>query len=391
MPENALRERRLEAMRRRGYLVLCGCSVAVHAVIAVGELPQGNGRAALVAVLSATLLPAVLSQRVSAHRLDTLVVWCANIGAIYFLWDFHGRGLVLDARESLTTVLFFVIWFGLLPLKQAALRSGLLYAALIALVLRQGVVDPVSLLYTGFLLFLIGQMAVAGRQIQQELSRTALYADLALTDPLTRLPNRRSLERRLEAHYVGQKRAAPPATASSATAVTVGVLMIDIDLFKAVNDTHGHEVGDRVLVALGKTLRASTRPGDLVSRWGGEEFLLLAPGDGARLGRIGRRIRRALAEHDWPEALPRVTVSIGAAVSGEAADAAGLLDLADRRLYRAKHAGRDRMNMDPVGALHAAPGRHGTDAFHRSDAPHAAGARPEARAGRTDPVTGREH
>lgn len=84
MPEHALREQRLEAMRRRGYLVLCACSVAVHAVIAVGELPQGNWRAAAVAVLSAALLPAVLSRRVSAHRLDVLVVWCANIGPLTF-------------------------------------------------------------------------------------------------------------------------------------------------------------------------------------------------------------------------------------------------------------------------------------------------------------------
>lgn len=358
MPEYALRERRLEALRRRGYLVLCACSVAVHAAIAAGELPQGNWRAALVAVLSAALLPAVLSRRVSAHRLDVLVVWCANIGASYFLWDFHGRDLTLGARESLTVLLFFVVWFGLLPLKQAAVRGGVLYAALIALVLRPGLGnaelgnagpggpglgDPVPLLYTGFLLFLIGQMAVTGRQLQRELSRTALYADLALTDALTGLPNRRLLERRLGEHYARQ--AAP-----------IGVLVVDIDLFKAVNDTHGHEVGDRVLVALGHTLRRCAGPGDVVARWGGEEFVVLvARGERTRLEQIGVGIQHALAGQEQPQPqlpqhqpLPRVTVSIGAALSGEAGNAADLLALADRRLYRAKGAGRNRMVLDDL-------------------------------------------
>ncbi|GGL68810.1 hypothetical protein GCM10010840_03680 [Deinococcus aerolatus] len=238
--------------------------------------------------------------------------------------------------------------------------------------------DPVPLLYTGFLLFLIGQMTVAGRQIQQELSRTALYADLALTDPLTGLPNRRSLERRLEAHYVGQVRAPRTGARTGPPASPLGVLMIDIDLFKQVNDTHGHEVGDRVLVALGQTLRSCARAGDLVSRWGGEEFLLLAPGDRARLTRIGGRIQQALAGQAWPETLPRVTVSIGAALSEESSDAAGLLDLADRRLYRAKHTGRARMNMDPAETLHGTDGLHTKSGRAGSHAPAGLTHRPPA-------------
>ncbi|WP_075832364.1 GGDEF domain-containing protein [Deinococcus marmoris] len=357
MPENALRERMLEATRRRGYLVLCACSVAVHSAIATRELPHGNWRAALVALLSAALLPAILSRRVSAQRLDTLVVWCANIGASYFLWDFYSRGLGLGARESLTVPLFFAVWFGLLPLKQAALRGGVLYLVLAALVLRHWPTDPVPLLYIGFLLFLIGQMTVAGRQIQQELSRTARYADLALTDPLTGLFNRRSMERRLEDHYSPQATVSQPVAITPPAPVTlsatvegpapIGILLIDVDLFKAVNDTHGHETGDRVLVAMGQTLRACARSGDLAVRWGGEEFVLLvAAGERAALEQICGRIHRALAEQDWPQALPRVTVSIGAALSDEAQDAAELLKLVDRRLYRAKDAGRARMVMD---------------------------------------------
>ncbi|WP_281173645.1 sensor domain-containing diguanylate cyclase [Deinococcus frigens] len=355
MSESALREQRLEAARRRGYLVLCACSVAIHAAIAAQELPHGNWRAALVALLSAALLPAILSRQVSAQRLDTLVVWAANLGAAYFLWDFYGRDLRLGARESLTVPLFFAVWLGLLPLRQAALRGGLLYMALAALVLRHWPTDPVPLLYTGFLMFLIGQMTVAGRQIQQELSRTARYADLALTDPLTGLLNRRSLERRLEDHYGPQTSSVRPVAmtppAPGEGTAPIGLLLIDIDLFKAVNDTHGHETGDQVLVAAGQTLRACARSGDLVARWGGEEFVLLvAAGERAVLEHICGRIRRTLAEQDWPEALPRVTVSVGAALASEAHDAAGLLNLADRRLYRAKHAGRARMNMDDVQA-----------------------------------------
>jgi diguanylate cyclase (GGDEF)-like protein len=191
-------------------------------------------------------------------------------------------------------------------------------------------------LYLGLLGVLIAQLSVSGRQIQRQLSRTAHYASLALTDPLTGLPNRRFLEGRLHDRF------AAPGTA-------LGVLLIDLDHFKTINDRYGHAVGDRVLRRVGALLRSGARPGDLVARWGGEEFVVLVEtGERAVLEQLCARLRRALQEVGAGEGLPPVTVSVGAALSQEASDVPGLLRLADRRLYRAKRAGRDRLNMDDL-------------------------------------------
>jgi len=122
----------------------------------------------------------------------------------------------------------------------------------------------------------------------------------------------------------------------------IGVLILDLDRFKAINDRHGHLVGDRYLVALADVLRAEVRASDLVGRFGGEEFVVLLPGTATEHAHaIAERIRGTLAAvAGLPEA---VTVSIGLATfpdHGETVDE--LLEAADRALYAAKTAGRNR-------------------------------------------------
>jgi diguanylate cyclase (GGDEF)-like protein/PAS domain S-box-containing protein len=139
---------------------------------------------------------------------------------------------------------------------------------------------------------------------------------------------------------------------------TVGVLFIDADHFKAVNDTFGHKTGDKVLRMIGQSLANGLRRGDVPVRWGGEEFLALLPGiDQAGLRTAAERIRM-LAENSWiqqGEAQARVTVSIGAtmAVPGETVD--DVLDRADRFMYASKQAGRNRVTTDAGTLTSTAP------------------------------------
>jgi two-component system cell cycle response regulator len=166
---------------------------------------------------------------------------------------------------------------------------------------------------------------------QRELQRQAL------TDPLTHIMNRRAIIARLAEEMARAPRQGLP--------LSIGVL--DIDHFKLVNDQHGHAGGDTVLQAVvERTLRA-LRPYDALGRIGGEEFLIVMPGVGARdaaivLERIRNIVRQTPIETQGQEIT--VTVSIGGAVSaGESGDE--LMHTADEALYRAKGEGRDRVVM----------------------------------------------
>jgi diguanylate cyclase (GGDEF)-like protein len=136
-----------------------------------------------------------------------------------------------------------------------------------------------------------------------------------------------------------------------------GVLVLDLDHFKRVNDTYGHLAGDDVLVAVADALRSEVRDRDLVGRFGGEEFVVLLaalPGGGAaELEAVAERMRRRVADlrveiptPDGPLSVAGLTVSIGGAVQpGGAQDLRTLLQIADAALYSAKRAGRNRVRM----------------------------------------------
>lgn len=172
---------------------------------------------------------------------------------------------------------------------------------------------------------------------------------LADTDSLTGLPNRRAGLRQLGAQIAR--------ATDEGTPLVIGFL--DIDLFKEINDHHGHETGDAVLVAVAAALRGSVRSREEVFRMGGEEFLLLLPG-ASRAVAAGRleQIRRKISEAGTALQVPglQVTVSIGLAQwRPDQDDLAGLLRRADHAMYGAKRAGRDRvMDGDQLDAGSAA-------------------------------------
>jgi diguanylate cyclase (GGDEF)-like protein/PAS domain S-box-containing protein len=175
--------------------------------------------------------------------------------------------------------------------------------------------------------------------------RSSLIAELetlkreVLKDALTSLGNRRYAE-------LG---AASALREFESGGGLCGVIMIDIDHFKNVNDTFGHASGDRVLRMVGWTLANAVRRNDAASRWGGEEFLVICPRiDAAALAEVAERVR-ALVERSWLSLEDgrriSVTVSVGAAIARKGDDFASLAARADERMYASKSGGRNRVTI----------------------------------------------
>jgi diguanylate cyclase (GGDEF)-like protein/PAS domain S-box-containing protein len=158
-------------------------------------------------------------------------------------------------------------------------------------------------------------------------------------DPVTGLSSRRFGELHLQTLM----------QAVSEQATTLGVLYVDADHFKHVNDTFGHKTGDAVLRMVSQSLVNGLRRGDIPVRWGGEEFVALLPGiDDAGLGAVAERVRM-LVENSWiqqGETQVRVTVSVGATMAVPAESADDVADRADRLMYSSKRAGRNRVTTD---------------------------------------------
>ncbi|MDZ7891406.1 MAG: GGDEF domain-containing protein [Rhodoferax sp.] len=166
--------------------------------------------------------------------------------------------------------------------------------------------------------------------------------ELSLRDPLTGLANRRHFSGVLERSIDVVARSGEPAL----------LLMLDIDHFKKVNDTYGHQAGDQVLQVIAKTLTGCVRPMDTVARLGGEEFSVMLPSCHTGYGKVVAERIRAQIENLSVQIAPglsiKVTVSIGGAYAPEWVRSTGALwsERADLQLYRAKKEGRNRIFLD---------------------------------------------
>lgn len=186
---------------------------------------------------------------------------------------------------------------------------------------------------TGFFVligYLFDRQRLYRRQAEQLLARSI---ELAATDDLTGVYNHRIMLHQLRVEIGRIKRGSSHALA---------LLFIDIDDFKHYNDAYGHLAGDAALRSLAETLTACVRETDVVGRYGGEEFLIIAAGADRESGRLlAERVRTAI-EHSCP-----ITVSIGVAelTSGEAGDVGTLLAQADQAMYLAKQGGRNQVQV----------------------------------------------
>lgn len=171
-----------------------------------------------------------------------------------------------------------------------------------------------------------------------ELARANTELDnLSRHDALTKLPNRRAADERLLHELARHRRSQTPLT----------LMVVDIDHFKAINDTHGHGVGDEVLAEVARRMSVTCRASDFVARMGGEEFLLILPDTDQRGGELlGRKVLEWVASMPVG-AVPRVTISVGlvSLVPQGGMTPGPLIEAADQALYRAKNAGRNRVEV----------------------------------------------
>jgi diguanylate cyclase len=162
---------------------------------------------------------------------------------------------------------------------------------------------------------------------------------LAMTDPLTKAPNRRRMRELLNAERIRFQRGMRPFT----------VIISDVDDFKVINDTRGHDCGDHVLVQVAAALRAVLRAQDAIARWGGEEFLFLLPDTDLRGGGIAaEKMRSAIQEANISFAGDRlgITMTFGVAVYDGKTSLEACVRRADEALYAGKHRGKNQVVVD---------------------------------------------
>lgn len=165
---------------------------------------------------------------------------------------------------------------------------------------------------------------------------------LSVTDRLTGLANRRKLESSLQAELLRARRYDKE----------FSIIMLDIDRFKIINDTFGHQTGDAVLAQLAGLLRDNARETDIVGRWGGEEFLIICPETNLLVvTALAERYRQEMERTDFGP-VGQVTSSFGVTAIQEGDDMQTLVRRADEALYRAKESGRNRVESDPLHAFH---------------------------------------
>jgi len=171
--------------------------------------------------------------------------------------------------------------------------------------------------------------------IRQDITDKKHIEDLYITDSLTQLYNRYKINETLDSELVRFERYNRP----------FSLIIIDIDHFKAVNDSYGHQVGDDVLVKVAKVIKSHIRATDIVGRWGGEEFLMICPEtDLTSSSKLAEKIRLQIATYDFP-VVGNKTASFGVACVNKNESKESLIKRADMALYKAKEEGRNKVTV----------------------------------------------
>ena len=272
-------------------------------------------------------------------------------GVVATVWSYAITG---PARGAVLAILVLLLAFGMfgLSVRQArrlAVGSGVALAATMAWKCQT---DPlryplwVEAVHMGFAVIVLlgvsalsvrmgalrGYLQVQKRELEASLERIRL---LATQDELTGLVNRRHMLALLRAEQARHMRTAQP----------LSLILLDLDYFKRVNDTYGHQAGDAVLKGFADAARGTLRSSDVLSRWGGEEFLLMLPDTGEdEAERCMERMRQGLAYVTFTSVAPDLKITFSAGLSacraGESLEAA--IERADQALYAAKAQGRNR-------------------------------------------------
>lgn len=264
------------------------------------------------------------------------------IPSLFYLYSavfFEQQALGGFARALAATHAFlpFVVVAGLSVFPLTAFESALLAVPILAAkagssMLQWPVADWPQALGAFWLLLLIAAVAMLASMSQ--LAFIIVLVRHAIRDPLTGAFARQSGAELLELQFILAARSDQP----------LSVAFVDIDHFKRINDEHGHEAGDRVLATAAARIAGHLRGGDILVRWGGEEFIVIMPNAHAGSAVIALERMRAGGLGMRPDGTP-LTVSIGVAerLADHASDWKALVELADARMYEAKQSGRDRI------------------------------------------------
>jgi len=256
------------------------------------------------------------------------------------------RQFLLSARISVVTLfmlalsLIFNFISGLFSIETVLPKGTLVEKISIILLFI------ITYFWTGAFIMMISQ------RLQSDLN------DLAMNDALTRVRNRRAMDKLLtfEMKRVGEE------------VKHFSIILMDIDHFKKVNDTYGHDTGDLILQWFASTIQSSLRVQDVVARWGGEEFLVLLPDTSLETAAaIAERIRRTVEESEIPTADTSLSVTFSAGVSSttENRDVKSLCKVADLALYKAKETRnrivtQDEIKIPSQGGVRGTPSRKGS-------------------------------
>lgn len=366
------RQRQRLSMAGLAALLMVCCMAAMHIAVAAGLTAPGPVRvwtvlsgAGLLVVYA--LIRSGVSQRWPDPSLTLpQIVYAIACDAAAYAIGGQARGIALP-------ILAVILMFGMFGLSTRQMFGVMLYAMAAfglataavewqgdfghstGLSMAYGIMTAVVLMGSTFLTTRLQATREELRRQKHELARALEHIrELATHDELTGLLNRRHM---LELMRLEQRRA-------MRSGLPLVLALLDLDHFKAVNDTHGHAAGDRVLQAFAQAVRQCLRNGDVISRWGGEEFVVMlcnTPPDAARtlLERLRQTVAQLHVVHPAePSGAPacrdaapvplRITISIGFAlhVPGERVEAS--LERADRALYAAKAGGRDRTVAETV-------------------------------------------
>jgi diguanylate cyclase len=237
--------------------------------------------------------------------------------------------------------ILYLVAFLFLPIRQAILSSIAIYVLLVSLLLLTylGFIETKSpslralalnstLTHAVYLFCMFGVMKLKQTQKDSQL-RAMQMEQAANNDGLLGIGNRRLLQSELNARVAKQ--------------TPFSLLLIDIDFFKAINDIHGHLVGDDILREITQCMSDNLRPQDTIGRWGGEEFLVIA--NGAKFTtalNLAERLRNAVEQHTFLN-VGKVTISIGVSQFRDHTSVSQTFAEADKALYKAKNAGRNQV------------------------------------------------
>jgi diguanylate cyclase (GGDEF)-like protein len=322
------RDTDIGVLRRVAVTMLLGGALVCASGLLV--LPPEPASDAAHAAVAAALVVTGLAMALLRRRVKGACLLAA-------FWSIVWLGLLVAFAEPLGSVAYFYLWPVVLVAYYYSQRATLLAFVLMLVSLGVGLAVTDSdvprldafvgtAASVGLMAGLVSMTTEHQARLQRELER------VADTDGLTGLHNRRSFDRLLPTMVDEARR----------RRTTMAVVMFDLDHFKSLNDRHGHLVGDQALQDVAETLRSASREGDVVARFGGEEFIVGLPGatpDSA--ARYATRVATALA--GCGTSVVPVHVSAGIAVSTHEDPAEVLIRRADEALYAAKGAGRCRL------------------------------------------------